>query len=205
MNLNYDEEIKREKRKKILKECLIWLIEIIVVILVAYLLITVCAKKTITIGSAMEPTLYNGQEVFINTKAYLIFSPDREDVIAFYEKKEENDSEEPSTMIRRIIGLPGEKIKIADGKIWIDGEKIDESYEYPEMTTGGVAEEEITLGEEEYFVLCDSRVDTDDSRNVSFGMVKESQIVGKVYFKFGPFARVTGPNKEAFATATPTP
>ena len=46
-----------------------------------------CIRKASTAGSAMEPTLYNGEEVFINTKAYLLFSPDREDVIAFYDRE----------------------------------------------------------------------------------------------------------------------
>lgn len=83
MNLNFEEEIRKNKWKKMLKECVIWLVEIAVVIALAYLLIYFCIRRTSTVGSAMEPTLYNGEEVFINTKAYLVFSPDREDVIAF--------------------------------------------------------------------------------------------------------------------------
>ena len=83
MNLNFEEEVRKNKRKKIVKECIFWMIEIVAVILLAYLVIHFCIRKASTAGSAMEPTLYNGEEVFINTKAYLLFSPDSEDVIAF--------------------------------------------------------------------------------------------------------------------------
>lgn len=204
MNLNFEEEIKKNKRKKIIKECIIWLVEIIIVILLAYFVIHFCFKRTSTIGSAMEPTLYNGEEVFINTKAYRIFSPDREDVIAFYEAEDtEVEEEEPLLTFRRIVGMPGEKIQIKDGKILINGEELKEKYTYRQMLTEGIAEQEITLGEDEYFVLCDSRLDSDDSRNASFGNVKRSQILGKVSFRYEPFSRVTGPDSKAYETEKP--
>lgn len=204
LNLNFEEEQKRERRKAILKECLIWLLEIILVIVLAYLLIHFCIRKTTTIGSAMEPTLYNGEEVLINTKAYMVFSPDREDVIAFYDKDAVNEEgEEPLITFRRILGLPGETIQIVDGTIKINGKELKEKYVYDPMTTAGIAEQEIKLGEDEYFVLSDSRIDSDDSRNSSFGNVKEEQIIGKVSFTTEPFAMVSGPEQRAKETERP--
>lgn len=200
MNLNFEQEAKLKKRKMILRESLIWLVEIILVILLAYAIIHICFKRTSTVGSVMEPTLYNGEEVIINTKAYLLFSPDREDIIAFYDKEDRDDS---LILFRRVIGLPGEKIRIEDGKIRINGEEWKEKYPYAEMTTSGIAEEEITLGEDEYFVLCDSRIDSDDSRNAEFGNVKKSQIIGKVSYKFKPFSVVTGPENKPSQTKQP--
>lgn len=205
MNLNFEEVARKNKRKKILKECFFWLVEIIVVIVLAYLLIHYCIRKTMTIGSAMEPTLYNGEEVFINTKSYLVFSPKREDVVAFYDKGAEADgSEEPLIIFRRIIGLPGETVQITDGQIFIDGQQLKESYQYARMMTSGIAEQEIKLGEEEYFVLCDSRIDSEDSRNASFGNIKKEQIIGKVTFTMKPFSMVSGPNR-GMASESPGP
>ena len=66
--------------------------------------------------------------------------------------------------------------------------------------TGGIAEQEQTLSEDEYFVLCDSRSNTDDSRNSAFGMVKKSQIIGKVSFRLKPFSRVTKPEQKTTQT-----
>ena len=195
MNLNFEEEIRKNKRRKLAKEAILWILEIIAVISLAYLLVHFCLRRTSAIGSVMEPTLYNGQEVFINTKAYLFFAVDREDVIACYDKKEESaDDDESLIIFRRVIGLP-------DGKILINGKELKESYEYNPMATAGIAEQEITLGEDEYFVLCDSRYDSDDSRNASFGNVKKDQIIGKAAFKLKPFSAVSGPNKKEEPTA----
>lgn len=207
MNLNFEEEVRKNKRKKIVKECIFWMIEIVAVILLAYLVIHFCIRKASTAGSAMEPTLYNGEEVFINTKAYLLFSPNREDVIAFYDREKALEGgEEPLIIFRRIIGLPGESVQIIDGKIYVDGKELKEKYNYNPMTTAGIAEQEIKLGEDEYFVLCDSRVDSDDSRNSSFGMVKTEQIIGKVSFIVKPFSVVSGPDhRKTEEEATPTP
>lgn len=204
MNLNFEEEIRKNKRRKLIKEAILWILEIILVIGLAYLLVHFCLRRTSTIGSVMEPTLYNGQEVFINTKAYLVFAVHREDVIAFYDKKEESaDDEESLIIFRRVIGLPGETVQIADGKILINGKEWKESYEYNPMTTAGIAEQEIRLGEDEYFVLCDSRYDSDDSRNASFGNVKKEQIIGKAAFTLKPFSTISGPDKKVEPTASP--
>ena len=74
------------------------------------------------------------------------------------------------------------------------------------MDSPGIAAEPIELGEDEYFVLCDSRVDSDDSRNSSFGMVKTEQIIGKVSFIVKPFSVVSGPDhRKTEEEATPTP
>lgn len=194
MNLNFDEEIKREKRIKWIKECIIWLIEIALVIAIAYFVIHFCFMRTSTIGSHMEPTLYNGEDVFVNKKAYLFLKPDREDVIAFYDKETPTEEgENPLLAFRRVIGLPGETIQITDGKILINQEEWKSKYDFETMITAGIAEMEITLGEDEFFVLCDARTDSEDSRNASFGNVKRDQIVGKVSFHSKPFSRVKGP------------
>ena len=61
---------------------------------------------------------------------------------------------------------------------------------------GGAASSEVTLGDDEYFVLSDNRSDMDDSRNSSFTKVKKSNIIGKVIFRLSPFALVGGPEEE---------
>lgn len=99
-------------------------------------------------------------------------------------------------MIRRVVGLPGEKVQIKDGKVYIDGEVLEEKYAFPDMQSGGAASSEVTLGDDEYFVLSDNRSDMDDSRNSSFTKVKKSNIIGKVIFRLSPFALVGGPEEE---------
>ncbi len=196
MNLNFDEEIKRAKRKKMLHLTILWSSMILILVLLAYFLVHFCIRKTGTIGSAMEPTIYNGEEVYINTKAYLFLKPNREDVIAFYdENSQATIEEEPSLQFRRVIGLPKEKIQILDSKIFINGKEYKQSSDYDVISTGGIAEDGVVLGKDEYFVLCDARQNTDDSRMASFGNVKSKKIVGKVFLRDKPLSFVKGPLK----------
>ena len=96
-----------------------------------------------------------------------------------------------------------EYFRINTKYIIINGKELKEKYTYLPISATGIAEQEITLGEDEYFVLCDSRADTNDSRNAAFGNVKKSQILGKVSFKYKPFSRVTGPDSKAYETEKP--
>ena len=197
MNLRFEEEQKRQRRIALAKEGGRFLIEILIVILIAWLIITFALKKASVIGSSMETTLYNGEDVIVNKMSYLLFSPRREQVIAFYpESEEEGDLDEmddTNIMIRRVIGLPGEKVQIKDGKVWINGETIAEKYPFELMNSAGKAMNEIQLENDEYFVLSDNRNDMDDSRNSSFTRVRKKNIIGKVVLRLNPFSLLGGP------------
>lgn len=200
MRVRFEEEQKKERRRKIIREILIYLGEIAVVILLAWLIVHFTMKRASMIGSSMESTLVNGEDVMVNKTSYLILSPSRESVIAFYPEQEEGDTEElddSSILIRRVVGLPGEKIQIKDGKVYIDGNVLEEKYGFEIMESGGRASTEITLGEDEYFVLGDNRNDMDDSRNDSFTVVKKENIIGKVIFALNPVSMIGGPDKDS--------
>lgn len=199
MNLKFEEERKKERRIQILKESIRFIIEIMIVILIAWLIVNFALKKVSVIGSAMETTLYNGEDVVVNKTSYILFSPKRGAVIAFYPEIDEDEQEsldDSSVMIRRVAGLPGEKLQIKDGKVYINGEMIEENYNFPEMVSAGRANKEITLGEDEYFVLSDNRTDMDDSRNTAFTKVKKENIIGKVILSLNPFSLIGGPEEE---------
>ena len=107
MNLRFEEEQKRERRIKIIKESLRFLVEVIIVIFIAWLIITFALKKISMIGSSMETTLYNGEDVIVNKSSFLIFSPRREQVIAFYPESEEGEDtdelDDTVIQIRRVV------------------------------------------------------------------------------------------------------
>lgn len=120
-------------------------------------------------GETMSPTYNNGDYLLINK-----FSKDfsRGDIVVFrYEKQ-------PGTfLIKRIIGLPSEKVEIQGGKVFINGQVLNETY-YSGETSGDAS---VTLGSEQYFVLGDNRNKSFDSR--SFGPITKSSIEGKVFYK----------------------
>ena len=95
-------------------------------------------------------------------------------------------NEENTYYVKRIIGLPGETVQIADGLIYIDGEVLQESYGREVIQDPGLAAEPITLGEDEYFVLGDNRNQSSDSRDPSVGLIHRDEIVGRAWLRIWP-------------------
>ncbi len=134
-------------------------------------------------GQSMDPNFENGDYLIVDEISYRFSEPQRGEVIVF------KYPEDPShRFIKRIVGLPGETVEIKDGKviIYMDGVSrvLDESeYLSNSVTTGDF---QITLGENEYFVLGDNRSFSFDSRK--FGVLPRDKIIGRVIFRAWPFA-----------------
>ncbi len=170
-----------EKEKKMKpgtwKEIFSYLFWMFAVSFAAFVLVLILGMRTSMIGVSMEPTLYNGQEIFINKLSYLIFAPDRGDVIVF----QPNGNENAHYYVKRVIGLPGETVQICDGRIYIDGIVL-EDFTYDKIETEGLAETPYLLGEDEFFVLGDNRNNSEDSRSGNIGAVHRDYIVGRAWF-----------------------
>ncbi len=137
------------------------------------------AYHTSVEGSSMEPALSNTDQVVIEKMSYYFHDPERFDVIVF-------PFDENVSYIKRVIGLPGESLQIQDGYVYINGKKLDDPYGNERMEDAGVANEEIVLGENEYFVLGDNRNASVDSRKVDVGVVHRDKIQGKAWLRFWP-------------------
>jgi signal peptidase I, bacterial type len=140
-------------------------------ILVGMLAAYIFFHPVIVSGPSMEPTLHNGE---ILRTSISITPPDlRRGTIIYFQKENEK-----GTLIKRIIGLPGETISFKEGYIYIDGNKWEDEFgimnEYPETT--------VTLGEDEYYCLGDNRNNSRDSR--AFGPVRYSEIKGMASSEF---------------------
>lgn len=170
------------KKNKALRRTLSWVFQIALVILFAYMLVYCFGQTQTNVGQSMDPTLSGGDTVLINTLSYQIGHPGRGDVICFSPGGTRNSH----TSIKRVIGLPGETIQIVEGMIQIDGKTYIEEKNYPLMTNAGMADKEITLGDNEYFVLGDNRNNSEDSRFTQIGMVTSDSILGKVWYVLGP-------------------
>ena len=89
--------------------------------------------------------------------------------------------------IKRVIGRPGETVRIdKDGHIYVNDELLEENYGKEVIEDPGIAEDGITLGKDEYFVLGDNRNNSSDSRDPDVGAVSKSQIKGKVWLRLRP-------------------
>lgn len=179
MKYDFDLENQREARKKLAIKILITVLEVCVVILLGYLFTHKGMQIFTVSGQDMNPTLENGDRILVNKMSYRIHSIKRNDVVIVRQSGSEHNYYSPE----RVIGLPGETVQIKEGRVYIDGEKLKEKYDFPAMENGGLALEEITLDEDEYFVLCDNRNSGEDSRNANVGNVLRENIIGKAWFR----------------------
>ena len=126
----------------------------------------------------MEPTLASGDRVLTNRMIYKLMEPKRGDLVVF----KPNGNENSHYYIKRVVGLPGETIQIIDGFIYINGEVLVEDIKFDKMEFAGTAEEEIKIGEDEFFVLGDNRNASEDSRNAEIGTIRKQDIASKAWF-----------------------
>lgn len=172
-------------KKSIAKEILSTSVYLLCVLLVTYLIINFVGQRTEVQGSSMEPTLHNEDNLIVDKITYRFNDPKRFDIIVFPFQYEEE-----TYYIKRIIGMPGETVRIDyDGNIYIDGEILSESYGLEVIQEPGRAAEEITLGEDEYFVLGDNRNNSTDSRADLVGNIHKNDIIGRAWVRIYPFER----------------
>ena len=132
-------------------------------------------EKARVYGHSMEPVLKDGQTVLVDKLAYRLGEPERFDVIVFRDRREEG-----RYYMKRIVGLPGETVQIAEGRVTIDGVLLEEPSEREEIRDARRASEPVVLGESGYFVLGDNRNGSSDSRDSDIGNVSAEQIIGRV-------------------------
>lgn len=187
--------MKREKKKKIwsiVKEISLYAA---IIVTGVFLIPNYVMAKNVINGESMENTLYNEEQILTEMVSYRFGEPKRFDIIVFYhffDKKNTNKSDKDAYefYVKRIIGLPGERVRIEGNTIYINGEPLEEHYGKDPINNSGRAEEEITLGEDEYFVLGDNREVSIDSRSTSVGNVKKDWILGKVCARIYPFGKI---------------
>ena len=177
---------RQEEERSILRELAGWIVYILIIIGLTYLIITFVGQRTRVSGSSMETTLSDGDNLIVDKLSYRFREPKRFDIIVFPYQHEEN-----TFYIKRIIGLPGETVQVADGYVYVDGEQLtSDVYGAEVMDSPGIAAEPIELGEDEYFVLGDDRNHSSDSRDPSVGVLKRENLIGKAWVRIYPFDKM---------------
>ena len=195
IDFNYDFEYDHKERNgKIIMtifRLLIWLVLVAGAIAAGWAVTKYCVEKTKMVGKSMEGSLNDGDSILINLLSYNEEdNPERFDVIVF----EKNGKEHSYYGIRRVIGLPGETVQIKDGFVYINGELLEEPINTEPMLVSGLAENEIKLDDDEFFVLGDNRNNSEDSRFTSMGNVLKEEIIGRAWFRLNKFGIVSKMN-----------
>jgi len=170
-----------------LKETIKDWIKTIVISLVIALVITSVIRPTLVKGQSMYPTINENDYLLISKISYMQKEPDYGDIIVFQtEISDENGKEKD--LIKRVIALEGDTISITSGKVYVNGEQIEESYIYGGITNTYL--EEITIEKDHVFVMGDNRPNSLDSRDDRVGEVQIDDVKGKVIVRVFPFSKI---------------
>lgn len=180
--ISEDETVsEEEKEPSLLKEILSNSLYLLAVLVITLLVVKYVGQRTVVVGHSMQDTLQDGDSLIVDKLSYRFKDPERFDVIVFPSKYENKEY-----LIKRIIGLPGEEIKIDySGDIYINGKLITENYGRETILDPGLAWNSYVLMDDEYFVLGDNRNNSMDSRY--FGPVKRNEIIGRAFIRIFPF------------------
>ena len=171
----------RRKRRKVTltaaKSMALFIGEIIITLFIAFVIVYCAGMKVTMVGNSMENTLEDGETVLVNRFTYNLTDPKAGDVVVFLP----NGNEKSHYYIKRVVAVPGDTVQIRDGVLYVNGEMFDDE-DTEAIRNPGLAEDEITVGDNEFFVLGDNRNSSEDSRYANIGNIKKEYIVGKAWF-----------------------
>ncbi len=168
-----------------MKEVFEWIKTIVISIVIA-LIITTFIRPTLVRGQSMYPTLEENNYLIINKIPYMIHEPERGDIVVFKSHLTTADGKEKD-LIKRVVAVEGDEIVIEEGRIYINGEELDEDYINGSYTPGSV---EMTIPKDHVFVMGDNRQNSLDSRDPKVGPVEVDSIRGKVLVRLFPFNKI---------------
>ena len=169
---------KRDVNLPLLKEIVSWVVEIAIVLMMAFVLVYFIGMRTSVVGQSMSETLENGDQILVNRFIYKIVGPKANDVIVFLP----NGNEKSHYYVKRVVGVPGDTVQIKDGRVYVNGAEFTEKVDAAAIEDAGLAADPVTLGDDEYFVLGDNRNNSEDSRYANIGNIKREYIIGKAWF-----------------------
>ncbi len=167
-------EIKKSMRPHLQ----LWVRDFIISVMASFFIITFLYQPVKVEGTSMQPELRDQDRLFVNKFAYNFEKISRGDVVVFYYPRDTQKS-----YIKRVIGLPGDNIRIDDGRVFVNGQRIDESY-VPKRFRDVRSMADMVVPPDEYFVMGDHRSISSDSRD--FGPVTRKLIYGKAAFIYWP-------------------
>ena len=167
--------------EKFKKEAIEW-IKIIATALIFAFIITQFIRPTLVRGESMYPTLVENDYLIINRMAYKFNEPKKGDIIVFKTNLLQEDGS-PKDLVKRVIAVGGDHIKIEDSKVYVNDKLLDEPYIHDNYTEGNI---DMVIPEGEVFAMGDNREKSLDSRYESVGLVDNDEYNGKSYGKIIP-------------------
>lgn len=159
-----------------------WFRDILLAFAIAIFIVIFVIQPVKVEGTSMQPRLVDQERIFVNRFIYRFQDIRRGDVVVFWYPRDRSKS-----FIKRVLGIPGDKVEIRSGTLYVNGQKVNEPYLNPAFQDSKSFQPVLVpLGE--YFVLGDHRNSSNDSR--SWGFVAHDLIYGKAVFSYWPFSHV---------------
>lgn len=158
-----------------------WVRSIIIAIILALLFRIFLLEHFLVDGASMYPTLRNSERIIVNKLVYRLYEPARGDIIVF-------NHQDRRDFIKRVVGLPGEEVRIKASKLFINDQSVEEPYLF-DVTAGMFDFGPVTVPEDHLFVLGDNRANSRDSRYADVSFVSMEEIKGRAYCVFWPIGQ----------------
>lgn len=173
----------RKRSHRIGHELYLWMMTFLFAVAIAACILIFVGERTSVSGSSMEPALSDKDQVIMDKLTYRIRDPKRYEIIVF-------PGPDQRYYVKRVIALPGESVRIQDGKVFVNDRQLKECGSKYRYTTNGQLNGTIKLNGKEYFVMGDNRSKSEDSRYDAVGPVDGDTIVGRVVFRMYPWKKI---------------
>lgn len=171
----------RKRRSSVVKD----LLETVVLTLIIFLVVRVALQNFRVEGTSMLPNLHNGEYILVNKVDYMFHSPQRGDIIVF---RAVPAGQPDKDFIKRVIGLPGDRVAIKNNRVFVNGRSLSEPYaHYP--STSAFGPQIVPAGD--YFVLGDNRGDSYDSSRWPSPWLPRGDIIGKALIAYWPLRDIS--------------
>jgi len=177
--------------------------DLVFALMIAALVVVFIVQPVKVEGTSMLPRLHDGERIFVNKLIYYdeySWAPkvDRGDIVVFWFPDDPSKS-----YIKRVVGLPGDRIEMRDGTVRINGTQIDERYLDPRFNVSPKSQATVDVRPNYYFVMGDNRDNSSDSR--SWGQVPKKYIYGKALLRYWPLSAASVIHHEDISPEVPPP
>jgi signal peptidase I len=177
--------------------------DLVFALMIAALVVVFIVQPVKVEGTSMLPRLHDGERIFVNKLIYYDeyrWAPkiERGDIVVFWFPNDPSKS-----YIKRVIGLPGEKVEVREGTVFINGAVLEEKYLDPSENSSSASQGPVQVNLNYYFVMGDNRDNSSDSR--SWGLVPKKYIYGKALLRYWPPSAASVIHHEDLAPAPPPP
>lgn len=178
-------------KKPFIREALDWLVHILIAVMIGLFIVNFIAQITIVSGSSMEITLHDRDRLVIEKISTRFGKLNRGDIVVINDYPGLEMERKP--IIKRVIGIEGDKVEILDGKVYVNGVALEE--DYINVDSLGTLEVEplyskVTVPDGHIYVLGDNRLWGQSKDSRTFGTVRVKDVGGKAVFRFYPFNRL---------------